>query len=231
MCTGLEIAAIASLASTVGGTIMSNNAVQKQQEARAAARAAERARQANFARQADQRVAQTELQFTQPAQEKQQDATAAKLSTDYQAGTVNPNATAIGGQATAPREVQDAISSRVGVAETRQKSLADALAKLSSYSAQAGKNNIALGRSAQDLDQITSNMRGSSGVLSTDLEAAKMKGQGDLEMADIFNGTGSISGLYASLGGGFGDLAKKFNPAPVFTAKPKPVMAGDEGYI
>ena len=222
MCTGLEIAAIASLASTVGGTIMRNNAAQKQQEARNAALAAERERQANFARQADQRVAQTESQFTQPAQEKQQDATAAKLSTDYQAGAVTPNATVIGGQATAPREVQDAISARVGVAETRQKSLADALAKLSSYSAQAGKNNIALGRSAQDIDQITSNMRGSSGVLPLELQAANMKGQGDMQMADVLNGIGSISGLYASMGGGFGDLAKKFNPAPVSTATPKP---------
>ncbi len=96
----------------------------------------------------------------------------------------------------APQEVRTEMADSMVRALDRGRQQAKSLAKLGGRSDAAFGTNVALGRSAQNLNRIGEFSRGSSRVLPYELEAANYKGENWRTIADLFQLGSMASGFY-----------------------------------
>lgn len=220
MCTGLEIAAIASLGAAAGGSVMQYNAAQDAQKASARASMSELARQKQYREEA-------EKIFAASANRNQQSATAqdeALLRQKREADYARPveRGPAVGYAPSTP-----------GAPEVIKGEFARADEGAKRYGMQQGKARAALdgfgdanllqrifmARQMGKLRNLGDFSAGSQGALESELTAAKAKGRSGL--GDLLVALGK-AGIQASAGGFGGGAPTNIVPSAMGPPLPTP---------
>ena len=199
MCEPVS-ATILSAALLAGGTGANYMANKKTESARASTMAAERARQEGYKAEAAATNARAQDRYTGYGEK--QDARASELAQMFQ-GSANPTPTSDVAPAPANNVVAAESVKQRGKARDFTDRQGAALGELRAFGDLMGTIGRGQARDAGTIGQIGGFMRGSSGVLPYELEAAKSAGSGMKTLGDILGGLGSI-GMNASLGGTFG---------------------------
>jgi len=188
---------------------MAANSIASGQVASATNRAleAERGRQAELRREAAAVQEQSRQRYDN--QQGQQDQRAQELGSYLQAQQIQPPAAGAPAEAsTAPTSsnvVMQEDARQRGKASEFAAGQATALGNLRSFGDLLGEQSRLQGRDAGQIGQIGGFMRGSSGVLPLELDAAGQAGNGMKTLGGLASGLGNL-GISAGLSGGLGSL-------------------------
>lgn len=204
MCTGMEIALIASLASAAGGTVMQNQAQNNAAKEAANATMAETARQKKMQEEADA-IFQGSLKKAQPGEQAVDTDIARQRREAAYTSVVTPGEkigyAPLTGASSAPQVIQNEFKGAGSRAQAYGTQQGKARAMLDSYGDNDLLNSIFGGRQVRKLSQIGTNMNNSANVLNSEIRAAQSKGTSAL--GDLLVNLGK-AGISASAGAAFG---------------------------
>ncbi len=221
MCDPLTIAGIAL---TAGSTVANSIASNKVQKARNDAMAAERIRQNGFEQQAQALNTKSQDRYQNfNGQEDQKASELGKYFTDQHVADGADNA-AVTQDMTAPQSGSNIVVAEENKQRAKAQQFTDqqgnALGELRSFGDVLGGIGRGQARDAGEIGQIGGFMRGSSGVLPYELDAANSAGDGLKTFGDLLGLGGSIS-LGKGLSAGANPL-KQFPVAPALAASADP---------
>lgn len=196
MCdVATAVSAAVGLGANMAGSYQQSRAANKQAKARSQALQADEAKQRAFQEQASQQTQKTTGNFSAENQE-------AMRQQNIQNAVENQTGVGQTGDYTtksdsAPVEVKSEIARKIADAVSAGRGYAGSAANLNSYGQTNFDNALALTAGGENIDRINNFSRGQSSTLPSALNAASMKGQNNLLMADIFNGVSGIASAYA----------------------------------
>lgn len=211
MCTGIEIAAIASAVATVGGTVMQNQAMNSAQKAQANATMAELARQKKLREEAEGIFAQSQKRAGAGETAVDENIARQKREAQYTSVVSKPEDTGYAPsiQGSAPQVIQGEYN-RAGTAATNAGIReGKARAVLDSFGDAQSLQNIFQGRQGMKLKNVGSFSQWSQDALDPELRAAAAKASSPF--GDLLVGLGN-AGMSAFGGQALGSL---FGPAAV----------------
>jgi len=199
MCDPLTIAGAAL---TLGSTFLSSRAAKQQADARNKASQAELARQEGFKKQAADAFNASVGQFSRGAQDKQIQVIQDERNQGFQDVLDNADfgVSDLPLSESAPKIVGSSAATQLSDTLAKGRERARALANLGAFSESNFLNNIALGRTDQDLARFGSFSAGSQNLLPGELDVANRQGSGLAAGADILGALGTV----ASTAGAFG---------------------------
>lgn len=212
---GMSLATMASIAGTAISAlgVLSNMSAQRQQaKDRNNVNTQELGRQRNYQREADIVNKRTESQFDRGQQDQGVDANASMRNAFLQQGMPQLETTVDSSREGAPATVKSDLGKRIADALSYGRNQATSQAKLGAYGANQFDNTVALGRSAQDLGQVSGFSGQSSDIAGLQLEGANQAGGGARTLADTFRLGGQGSLLYGMTRPGAPPLQKPMVP-------------------
>jgi hypothetical protein len=239
MCTGIEIAALASAAVAAAGSGVS--AMEQSKNANAMARARNEATEATFKKIGDRRQEAEEIfGYAVPgASRGQQEADRGQATRGREQAVAEnvasqPGSYKLPSSQSGPAVVQNEAARRSGQAQAKAQRRGAAQGALSGYGDALNRTGIRLTRSRDMLGDIGAAARGTAGLLELEQNAAMNNAnEGTSGFGDFLQLAGSTGNLAASSG----QLDGLFGPATVGTdqfgnrvrlpvRKPQPYMAG-----
>lgn len=212
MCTGLEIAAVASAAASAGGAYLNNQQASKNQQAKINARnasaAQEQTRQKVFQDTNDLTLNNTLNDLSKDKQEQTFGDLVAKREQAY-----NDNAPAAGEFAnisdSTPNVVKTDLVKKVADGMAKSKASAKALAKVGGTTDIFQSNGLGINQAANQIGTQNNLARGSLQTnLAEQTAAANNAGNGHSMFGDLLSAGGAAGGLYVGANGGLNGLFK-----------------------
>jgi hypothetical protein len=183
----------------MAGSVLFKNQAQKQvQKRQSGLMSDERIRQDRLRSEARARNEEERAKTTRPAQDQAREAAEAKASDRLEGAVTTPADVGSYAQTepSAPTEVKDEIARKFVDALETARTHAKNAAKLRSYGDVQFQNDIAGNRLGQDIGRLADLSAGSTDVLGTEMEAAKLAGSKYRFLGDVAGAGGDISMMY-----------------------------------
>lgn len=213
MCTGLEIAAIASTAAQVGGSFLqtqqANKNAQSKINARNAALSQEQERQRAFQAANDTSLNNTLDAFSKDKQEQSFGDLVAKREQAYESNA--PAAAEFANISdTTPQVVKTDLAKRVAGKMAESKAQAKALARIGGTMDVFQNNGLSINQAANQIGTTNSMARGSLDTNRVEQQAAyNNAGNKSSMFGDLLSAAGAAGGLYSAVNGGYDALGDR----------------------